>query len=125
MRRSIAIILLGGVFTHLFYSSGFLIDYYVNTDAYKELCENRDKPMLNCDGKCILAQKIEAANREKGGDQESTVPPIPIISLQYLPSYFWQGFDTTISLIIHQGHWQEPFLKTLVYTLLKPPTSSI
>jgi len=35
----------------------------------KELCENRDKPELNCEGKCYLAKKLKQAE-EKEQEQE-------------------------------------------------------
>jgi hypothetical protein len=35
----------------------------------KELCENRDKPELNCEGKCYLAKKLKQAE-EKEQQQE-------------------------------------------------------
>lgn len=36
------------------------------------LCENIDKPMLNCKGKCFLAKKIkEAEEKEKSQEQQS------------------------------------------------------
>jgi hypothetical protein len=28
-----------------------------------EMCENRDKPAMNCNGKCVLAKKIAAAEQ--------------------------------------------------------------
>ncbi len=120
MRRFIAIILLGGILTHLFYSSGLLIDYYANLEMYKELCENKEMPQLKCDGKCILAEKIAAANKERS-QNNSTVPPIPLINLQYLTSTFQINFNTTASLIVHQRMWLDPFSKKVVFDIFKPP----
>lgn len=33
-------------------------------EQYVERCENRDVPMMNCDGKCLLAKKIKQANED-------------------------------------------------------------
>ena len=39
-----------------------LVEFKVNQDFIaKALCINKDKPMLNCNGKCILAQKLNKA----------------------------------------------------------------
>ncbi len=118
MRHYIAIILLGGMLTQLFYSSGFLIDYYVNTDVYEQLCKNKDKPMLQCDGKCILAQKIAALEKE---NSDPATPPIPIISLRFLPSLFVLYFEISESVVLHQSTWQPPFIQSLIFSLFKPP----
>ncbi|MDH5365551.1 MAG: hypothetical protein OEW67_01075 [Cyclobacteriaceae bacterium] len=42
------------------------LDYTVRQDYIaKVLCINRDKPMLNCNGKCVLAQKIKKAQEQE------------------------------------------------------------
>ena len=42
-----------------------LVDYAINKDFIaKNLCENRDKPMMNCNGKCHLAKELKKANTE-------------------------------------------------------------
>lgn len=39
-----------------------LVDFKVHQDFIaKVLCINRDKPLSNCNGKCILAQKLKKA----------------------------------------------------------------
>ena len=121
MKRLIAIILLGGILTHIFYSSGLLIDYYLNLEGYSVRCENKSLPKLNCDGQCILAQKIAAAEKKKSEKGEESTPPTPPISLQYLVSDFSLTFQRNASLSKHNGVWQTPFVKDLVYILLKPP----
>ena len=41
-------------------------DYYLHTDRYMELCENKAMPMLHCNGQCILAKKLKKqAEQEK------------------------------------------------------------
>lgn len=44
-----------------------LTDFAINQDYIsKTFCVNKDKPMLNCNGKCYLAQKLkEQAEKEK------------------------------------------------------------
>ncbi len=43
-----------------------VLHYYINK-AYiaKNLCENRSRPMLHCDGKCVLAKKLAAQEKEQ------------------------------------------------------------
>jgi hypothetical protein len=41
---------------------GIFVDFKVHQDFIaKVLCINKDKPMSNCNGKCILAQKLKKA----------------------------------------------------------------
>ncbi len=40
------------------------------------LCENRDKPLLHCDGQCYLAKKLkEADDQQKKSEKESQKGP--------------------------------------------------
>lgn len=50
----------------------------------KELCENRSRPELNCNGKCVLKKKLQAAEeKERKQERENqrnryqeTLPPV-------------------------------------------------
>lgn len=44
-----------------------LIAYYNINIEYiiQELCENKDKPQLNCNGKCYLKKKLNEANKNE------------------------------------------------------------
>ena len=44
-------------------------DYYLHTDRYMELCENKAMPMMHCNGQCILAKKMK-----KQAEQEKNNP---------------------------------------------------
>lgn len=45
-----------------------LLDYWLRFDYYKnELCMNRTRPELNCNGQCILMQRLkQAADTQQG-----------------------------------------------------------
>ncbi len=50
-----------------------LANYLINQDYIAEfLCINKDKPELECNGKCYLAKQLEEASAEK----EKNVPAI-------------------------------------------------
>lgn len=43
-----------------------LVEYLVNQDYIAEfLCINKDRPQLNCDGKCYLAKKLNEQDEKK------------------------------------------------------------
>ncbi|AWW29316.1 hypothetical protein DN752_03695 [Echinicola strongylocentroti] len=42
------------------------MDYALNKEYIAEnFCINKDKPMMNCDGKCFLAEKLKEAQDQK------------------------------------------------------------
>lgn len=70
LKRYISILLLFAMSSGHF--SRFLVymEFEINKSyIVAELCENRDKPSLNCNGKCVLKKKLHAAE-EKERKQE-------------------------------------------------------
>ena len=60
-----------------------LIDYYTKLDSYLELCINKDRPVLQCNGQCVLMQKLNAMNWE---GSNNPAPPSPVkVNLQEYP----------------------------------------
>jgi hypothetical protein len=50
------------------------VDYWVNHDFIaSELCENKDRPELKCEGKCHLQKEIQDMNEESQEGQEVSV----------------------------------------------------
>lgn len=104
--------------THLFYSSGYLLDYYVNMDVYKEHCINQDRPELNCDGKCILAQKIAEAQKNQAPDQgKMTIPA----SMEYLSGYFLLNISRSFQLQTVAYGWYAYYNYEPVHKSFHPP----
>lgn len=55
--------------------------YQVNQDyVAEELCENQDKPELECNGKCYLMKQLEKAenNTSSKDDKDKTVNPFSL-----------------------------------------------
>ncbi|MUH36131.1 hypothetical protein D9O36_09780 [Zobellia amurskyensis] len=72
-------------------------EYIANYDYIKNvLCENKDKPMLNCDGKCYLAKQLAKESEENGknpfGEKQSKVEIQPVVFIQSL-QYIDFGFN--------------------------------
>ena len=73
IRRITALILilivLTANFTKLFIYAGFDLNQKYIASV---LCENRDKPLMNCNGKCYLMKKIQQAEeKEKSQERQS------------------------------------------------------
>jgi len=66
--KKVAAFLLLLAFSLQTFSQGLTLLVFYRQQAYikANLCENRYRPMLHCDGKCILAKKLKAQeNREQ------------------------------------------------------------
>ncbi len=71
-----------GIFFYLLYLLAMvrpvmpIIEYYANYDYIATvLCENKDKPYLECNGKCYLKKQMDEVNHTDH-DHKSTVPKI-------------------------------------------------
>ncbi len=65
MRFFVASILFIALLAQTFDRTFITLGYYINTTAYSKTCENKDKPMMHCCGKCQLRKKLEQEEKEK------------------------------------------------------------
>ena len=66
MKKVIAIAALLGILFQTFSQVVIVAEYYANKDYIaKNLCENRNKPMMHCDGKCCLKKKLAQQGKEQ------------------------------------------------------------
>ena len=66
MKKLVAIVALLGILLQTFSQVVTVADYYAHKDNIaKTLCENRDKPMMHCDGKCCLKKKLAKQGKEQ------------------------------------------------------------
>lgn len=64
------------------------IDYVVHQEYFAEvLCINKDRPELNCDGKCVLMQKIQAAQQA----EQNPEGPLPLQVEDFLSLLYWES----------------------------------
>jgi hypothetical protein len=75
LKKLAAIFALLGIMLQTFYQVVIVAQYYANQDYIaKNLCENRDKPMLHCNGKCCLKKKLAKEAKDQApapGNQKS------------------------------------------------------
>ncbi|MUH38262.1 hypothetical protein D9O36_20630 [Zobellia amurskyensis] len=66
-----------------------LVNYAVNYDyIVTNLCENRDQPMLHCDGKCFLAKQLAQESEEKEKNPfESELSKLKLPMVDWFQSY--------------------------------------
>jgi len=99
-----------------------ILDYYANYEYIAtQLCENRDKPILDCNGKCYVAKEIE--KDKKTNHQDTTVPEFKIDI--YLANTF--EIDIITSNFTSLIKRSKPIFKNsfttdeLLYTIFHPP----
>lgn len=74
MKRIISIALLSILLSYSFNQVGIFIEYVSDIETFTELyCENKDKPEMQCNGKCHLADQL-AENEEQKQRKEVTSP---------------------------------------------------
>jgi hypothetical protein len=73
LKRLVAILIFIGVLTQVFSKVVILAEFYANRDFIaKNLCENRNKPGLHCNGKCHLMKKLSKdEDQTKDGPSKS------------------------------------------------------
>lgn len=62
MKSAISFILSSIIFLASFQNSLFYVDYQINTEFYETYCINKQKPELNCNGKCQVKSQSEKEN---------------------------------------------------------------
>lgn len=86
----------------------------------ENFCVNTDKPMMNCDGKCYLADQMRAQKEKQ--DANST-HKFSIDFGVYIPSsnvsqVFSRTFVAINKLVVF---YVEPFATLLIHEVIKPP----
>lgn len=59
MKSAISFILSSIIFLASFQNSLFYVDYQINTEFYETYCINKQKPELDCNGKCQVKKATE------------------------------------------------------------------
>ena len=121
-----------GIFFYLLYLMAMMrpllpiIEYYANYDYIATvLCENKDKPFLECNGKCYLQKQIEKTNHTNH-DHKSTVPKINLDDYPVSPLDNY-SFKSKLDIIINQVRIMPntDFYNEFFNTVFKPPKNIV
>ncbi len=84
------------------------IDYYVNQDFIaRELCENKDKPELNCKGKCHLDKEIKKTVQKENSPQSPFSPSQKQIKHG---DFFCKNLKKNNTLVSHNSILFKPYM---------------
>lgn len=100
-----------------------ILEYIVNYDyIINELCENRDKPILTCNGKCYLGDQVE---KQQKLDSQEQIPMPPKMDLEKLISLPTLTIDETLitQILTKVKPIFSPSIKEQLFDnfLLRPP----
>lgn len=117
-----------GIFFYLVYLLAMVrpvlpvIEYYANYDYIANvLCENRDKPYLECNGKCYLEKQLNKTNHNKH-EHKSTIPSIDFEKYPVSPLDFFAYQVNEVKEIISFNYFDINIsFQDFNTSLLKPP----
>lgn len=64
-RFLITSLLIASLFVQSFQVPMMVVNYYTNKNEFLANCENKSRPELACEGKCVLMKKIKAAEQKE------------------------------------------------------------
>lgn len=115
MQRLLAIILLSCLHAQPAVNASVWIDYLVNNEYIKEvLCINKERPKLQCGGKCYLMQQLKKSETP----QDENEPPITALTkIEYIKFAPYQTAIKKIFLPLKE--------KISIYYLINNYTSNL
>jgi len=104
--KTVNILFLSLYLAAMFRPAIYFIDYFVNYDYIKEeLCKNRNKPVLKCNGTCYVEVSLKSANLlTNENSQKTTLPKITV----FLPNFIINEFSFNISKVIFLKQLETP-----------------
>lgn len=79
-----------------------VLEYFVNYDyIVTELCENKEKPELECNGKCHLAKELASASNPEStdaSDKKVVAQQYELVYFQEIQSVVFNFLETNLNL---------------------------
>jgi hypothetical protein len=102
LRHLFTILLLASFSAQTFQQALILLDYTVNTSAFAKNCENKERPVLKCKGKCQMMKKIQ---EEEEKNQQNPERKLENKSEVVLSSKSFYPVFTSTSSIVHTPYF--------------------
>ncbi len=120
------------IFTHLFLNLYLLaiiqpaipvIEYFVHYQFIaKELCENKDNPLMACNGKCYLEKQVK---KQQNLDLDQNSPMPPKVDLEKYITLKNKKFTYNLNIEEQRNHnpifYKKFKVKNFINKLLRPP----
>lgn len=120
--KKIAAILLFLCISYQFVAKlGIIVWYNANIDyVAQELCENKDKPKLQCNGKCYLKKQLDKVDNQQKQEQQTPIKKIKSELPEYIASTQQLTFcgvyeKCEADYIIYRNHYQFQIAKDIFH----------
>jgi len=110
------------IFVQAFSTYFIKADFYLNQSYIaKNLCVNREKPMMHCNGKCYLSKKI--TEQEKKDNSPTSKTERMDVQLFFLPET--SLLKNTFSIILKRQYIikEENLVSSFSTSIFHPPTA--
>ncbi|WP_143304971.1 hypothetical protein [Chitinophaga vietnamensis] len=101
------------------FSKGLIVMQYWANETFiaQNLCENRDKPQLHCNGKCHLKKQLDRDSRQ---DKESNngKERFEVMYVDVLQQFHLQPATSEIS---KTSSYRDPAISAPVFAIFHPP----
>jgi hypothetical protein len=124
VRQFLTYTLIASLLLQLFSREAIVMSFELNREFIaKTLCENRDRPQLNCDGQCYLAKKLKAQHDREDRETTERIQNMPVLTL-FCADLFSFAFadapgDATSSL--PTSYYQQSPYAAPLHGIFQPP----
>jgi hypothetical protein len=125
LQRLIAMLLLvaliGSNFSRVFVYAGFQAN---QSYIAKELCENKSRPWMHCNGRCYLMKKLKEATEKEKRQQEKE--NLNRVVTSFFEEPFQMVFSAPLILPVHKpnfSNYRYRHTSSYIETIFRPPKS--
>lgn len=121
-KQLIAILVIFSLALQSFRHYAVLAEFYLNRDYIaKNLCENRNKPQLHCNGKCHLKKQLQKEEQQQqSNNRTNTKETNTLLFCNKVNEYYTAGFVRIKNYTFYSNDLLSPFSSVL----LRPPCFS-
>ncbi|WP_147323409.1 hypothetical protein [Chitinophaga silvatica] len=107
-----------GLLLQNFSKSVIVLQYWANeTYIANNLCENRDKPQLHCNGKCHLKKELEKDTQQEKSNSNSK-EKFEVMFVENVPVFESISFEEHTTKF---AGYQDPIFIIPVFSIFHPP----
>jgi hypothetical protein len=120
LKKIIAIVAFLGILLQTISQFVIVASFYANRNYIaKNLCENRDKPMLHCEGKCCLKKKLAQNGKEHvptSSNQKSEILVLfcdqleiqPVLNVYFAQKSGYPTFNCMLTVAVSNPSFHPP-----------------
>ena len=107
-----------GLLLQNFSKSVIYIQYWANqTYIATNLCENKDKPQLHCNGKCHLKKELEKDSQQEKNNTNNK-EKYEVMFVENIPTFETIAFETEA---VKTAKYKEPYFVIPSFSIFHPP----